>query len=480
MTRETIGVGRPPPDEHEENAVSTDPLLDCLVPRPKRLCWREGLFSWQADARGFADFQDAGKLGYLLGLCGLKREALVASGKGVVPGRLHLTIARSSTEATSSLSPELPGTEAYALEIAPEAIRLAAPTLEGMALAVKTLAKLAHGRRELPCLTIQDAPAVDFRGLHLCIFRPDDGTEKEDTSPDDIRDMLRLAAMTGYKYVFLEFWGMFPYQRRPYAVWPNTLYPPETVRGLIDHALDDLHLRVLPCQNLTSHAGWSRIISRKHVVLDQRPDLAEMWIPGGWCFATENPDTKAFLRDVMEELIEVFRRPPLFHVCCDKAFGFGSTEEDRTRSADLLFGNHLGFLNSTLQRHGARMVMWADMLYTSMDALYWKASPALVDMLPRNILMNLWTHNDPGTHWADADYFESRGFQTIYSPFLDRKGVANMTQACLRRRSHGILQTTWHRPQSARSSVVYSGAYQWEGVEPAYLDADEVIRRWRP
>ncbi len=242
--------------------------------------------------------------------------------------------------------------------------------------------------------------------------------------------------------------------------------------------MDDLHLRVIPCQNLTSHAGWSRIISRRHVVLDQRPDLAEMWIPGGWCFATENPDTKAFLRDVIEELLEAYRNPPMFHVCCDKAFGFGSREEDRTRSADLLFGSHLGFLNSTLQERGARMVMWADMLYTSMDALYWKASPALVDMLPRNILMNLWTHNDPGVHWADVEFFESRGFQTIYSPFLDRKGVASMTEVCLRRRSHGILQTTWHKPQTALASVVYSGAYQWAGAEPRQLDPQAVIDRW--
>ena len=136
---------------------------------------------------------------------------------------------------------------------------------------------------------------------------------------------------------------------------------------------------------------------------------------------------------MIDELVEAYRHPPLLHVCCDKAFGFGSTEADRTRSADLLFGNHLCFLNSTLQEHGARMVMWADMLYTSMDALYWKASPALVDMLPRNILMNLWTHNDPGVHWADVDFFESRGFQTIYSPFLERKGVASMTEVCLRR-----------------------------------------------
>jgi hypothetical protein len=77
-----------------------------------------------------------------------------------------------------------------------------------------------------------------------------------------------------------------------------------------------------------------------------------------------------------------------------------------------------------------------------------------------------------------VDFFERRGFQTIYSPFLERQGVASMAAVCLRRPSHGILQTTWHRPQTARPSVVYSGAYQWSGTDPQQLDADAHIARW--
>jgi hypothetical protein len=458
--------------------MSDNDILASLIPQPRDLRFQKGRFALDPGAVITADFPDAARLKYLLGQCGLVRAPVVVPPAAPRSGILHLAIGDGAADGAAELAPSRLGQEAYALDIGERAVRLAARSLEGMALGLKTLAKLAYGRHDLPGLLIQDAPALEFRGLHLCIFDPNDGTEKEETSPEHVRRMLRLAAMTGYRYAFLEFWGMFPFRRRPYAVWPNTLYTPEVVRGIIDYALDDLHLRVLPCQNLTSHAGWSRITSRRHVVLDQRPDLAEMWIPGGWCFATENPATKAFLEDIIGELIEAFRNPPMFHVCSDKAFGFGSTEEDRTRSADLLFGNHLSFLNSTLHQHGARMVMWADMLYSSMDALYWKASPAVTDMLPRNILMNLWTHNDPGVHWADVEYFESRGFQTIYSPFLDTKGAANMIEVCARRASYGILQTTWHRPQTARPSIVYSGAYQWEGAEPRGLDAESVIARW--
>lgn len=452
--------------------------LTSLVPYPKQLRLQQGQFLPTQTASVLADFADAVKLKYLLGLCGLPREPKLVASENARSGLLHLAVGTVEPGWMSDVAPTFDGDEAYALRIDARAIRLASRTLSGMALGLKTVAKLAQEREAFPVLEIQDAPAMPFRGVHLCVFDPNDGTEKEDTSPESIRRMLRLASMSGYRYAFLEFWGTFPYRRRPYAVWPGTPYTPEIVRSLVDYALDDLHLRVLPCQNLTSHAGWSRIISRRHVVLDQRPDLAGMWIPGGWCFATENPDTKAYLRDVIEELLDAYRNPPMFHASCDKAFGFGSTEADRTRSADVLFGSHLSFLNSTLQERGTRMVMWADMLYTSMDALYWKTNPALTDMLPRNILMNLWTHNDPGVHWADVEFFESRGFQTIYSPFLDPKGVASMNDVCLRRGSYGILQTTWHRPQTARAAVVASGVHQWEGIARNDLTPEPQIERW--
>jgi len=118
------------------------------------------------------------------------------------------------------------------------------------------------------------------------------------------------------------------------------------------------------------------------------------------------------------------------------------------------------------------------MLYTSMDALYWKASPNLVDMLPRNILMNIWTHNDPGQHWTDVDFFQDKGFQTIYSPFIDLDGVRSMINVCKEKDSFGILQTTWHKPQTARNSVVYSGALQWQGKEMIDIDTEGFIKRW--
>ena len=326
--------------------------------------------------------------------------------------------------------------------------------------------KNAKVEGEYPIGEFRYIPKISFRGVHMCIFKPNDGTAKDDTFVADVRRRTELAALCGYNYIFYEFWGMFPYEKREYAHWPNA-WTREEVEGLVSFVIDDLHMIPIPHQNLTSHAGWSRISSRQHVVLDQRPDLEAMWIPGGWCFATTREDTKAYLRDIIEDLVKTFRNPPILHCSCDKCFGFGSTEEERTQPADDLFVNHLNFLYDELKNRGIRMAMWTDMLYSSFDVKYWKCDPSVADRLPKDILMNVWTHMDIGeAKWLDVPFFEERGFETIYSPFLDKKGAKNMIEQCIKNKSLGILQTTWHRPELAIPTMVYSGAYMWQGSEP--------------
>lgn len=330
---------------------------------------------------------------------------------------------------------------------------------------------------EYPIGEFRYTPKMSFRGVHMCIFKPNDGTAKDDTFVADLRRRTELAALCGYNYIFYEFWGMFPYEKREYAHWPNAWTREET-EGLISFVIDDLHMTPIPHQNLTSHAGWSRITSRQHVVLDQRPDLEQMWIPGGWCFATTREDTKEYLRDLIDDLVKTYRNPPILHCSCDKCFGFGSTEEERVQSADDLFTNHLKFLHDELAARGVRMAMWSDMLYSSLDVKYWKCDPSVADRLPKDILMNVWTHNDIGeTEWQDVPFFEEKGYQTIYSPFLDKTGAKNMIEQCMKNGSLGILQTTWHRPELALPTVVYSGAYMWTGEEPSEADINAVLNK---
>lgn len=435
-------------------------ILKKMLIEPKELQLKEGVYKRNKSAEVYTNAEKI-DFSYLLELAGYQQKAEVVVYEELLD-TFVLSIGKKEVEAKEYC---FENDEAYYMEISAENILIAGKTVAGMLLGLKSLIRISEELGELPQMTIVDWPDIPFRAVHTCIFRPDDGTEKEESHPEYIKKMMRTAAICGYNHVFIEFWGMFPYSL-DYAHWPNA-YTKEEIADLVSYAMDKLYIKPLPAQNLTSHAGWSRIISRKHTVLDQRPDLADMYIPGGWCFATENPQTQEFIKQLIDDLLDMFRNPPYLHCCCDKCFGFGSTEEDRTKSADVLFAKHISFLNTYLSERNVRMVMWADMLYSSMDALYWKCSEKTADFIPKNVLINIWTHNNPGRKWQDAAFFEDKGFETVYSPFINEESIESMVAICHERKSHGMVQTTWHKPQTAVPYVILSGALQWCGKRPA-------------
>ena len=432
-------------------------LLSKLIVKPKKLTLKEGMYKHNPDAEIITNVDV--DMSYLLELAGFKGEP-----KKVwcdMEKTCVLSIGKSEIEEKEYT---FVNDEEYILDINENDILIVGKTVEGMLLGLKAFIRMSEELGEMPQMFIDDYPNIAFRAVHTCMFRPDDGTEKEESDPAHIKKMMKTAALLGYNNFVIEFWGMFPYSL-DYAHWPNACTK-EEIKDLVDFAYDKLHIQPIPDQNLTTHAAWSRIASRKHTVLDQRPDLADMYIPGGWCFATENPKTQDFLRLCMDELLDMFRNPPYLHAGCDKAFGFASTEEDRRTSADVLFAKHISWLNAYLSQRNVKMIMWADMLYCSMDALYWKCREETTDFIPKNILMNIWTHDNPGKNWYDPEFFESKGFQTIYSPFMNEIGIESMIELCKTRGSHGILQTTWHKPQTAVPFVVLSGAIQCCGKKP--------------
>lgn len=446
--------------------------LEGLIPYPREAEARKGSFILHPSCKVSISAQAKKDYSYWLGKLGLDNIETVA-----FPSEIYVICIGERSVSNITLS-KFEQAESYTLDISTAGILLTAKEEAGLSLGLRTLVKMRALADELKAVFIDDAPMVRMRAIHMCLFNPNDGSEKDDTSPEVVKKRIELAALLGYNYVFIEFWGMFPYKRHPYACWPDSYYTAEKIEEIVNWCINDLHITPCPAQNLTSHAGWSRITTRQHVVLDQCPELADMWIPGGWCFATENPKTKQFLRDVIDELIEAFHKPPMLHMCCDKAFGFGSTEEDRTKSADILFAQHISNLNSYICSQGVRPVMWGDMLYSSMDSLIFKCKQETANMLPKNILINIWTHNDPGEYWYDIDFFESKGFQTVYSPFMNYDSIRNMIKLCLNKKSLGIVQTTWHKPEQAKPYFTYSAGKQWNfAAEYSCADIENFIKK---
>ena len=72
---------------------------------------------------------------------------------------------------SDGLLPDSLAAEGYCLDIDRRGVRIGAATPAGAFYGLQTLAQLARGKTELPCLTITDAPRFPYRGLHLDVSR---------------------------------------------------------------------------------------------------------------------------------------------------------------------------------------------------------------------------------------------------------------------------------------------------------------------
>ena len=84
----------------------------------------------------------------------------------------------------------------------------------------------------------------------------------------------------------------------------------------------------------------------------------------------------------------------------------------------------------------------------------------------------------PVKKWQDAAFFEEKGFETVYSPFINEESIESMVSLCADRGNHGMVQTTWHRPHTAVPYVILTGALQWCGKRPDENVREDFAKKW--
>ena len=132
-----------------------------------------------------------------------------------------------------------------------------------------------------PCCKEHGKPAVGFRCVHFCVF--------PETSLTFLEKCVRTAAVARYTHVILEFWGTVKLDSLPQMAWPFA-FPKERIRELIARGRA-LGLEFIPMLQHLGHAAMARQgASGKHVVLDQAPELAYLYLPGfdGWVWDYEH------------------------------------------------------------------------------------------------------------------------------------------------------------------------------------------------
>ena len=335
--------------------------------------------------------------------------------------------------------------------------------MRGLRYAFFTLRQLAESERGvatskasfiLPCVAIDDAPATAWRGVHLCFFPTPETTYVE------IERQIRLAAYFKFNYVVIEPWGSLRYPSHPEFSWPGHAVSAGEFRNLVRIA-KSLGLTPIPQLNIFGHATAARGCNHKHTLLDLHPEFAPLFEPDGWCWCLSNPNARAFLADLVNDLAEIFDNPPFFHLGCDEA-GDGNCALCRRADYPTLLKNHLLYFNDILKKRGARPMVWHDMFVERGDkrwagyvACGTPGTISILDDLPKDFLICDWRYNSTPDErngaepsFATLRHFIDKGFDTLGCPWFDTCNTLAFGKAILKYGAMGMLETTWHIKRS--------------------------------
>ena len=430
-------------------------LTDRLIPVPRKIDFRDGEpfpLTEKCPVR-IAVSSGQEKIGE-------KVPELFRSFWGVTP---ELRLAQESVPAQA-----FPGS--YAVKIRSDLLEIEAEAFDGVLNAMKTLRQLAEVTRNtaalqghflVPC-DIEDSPAMEFRGIHLCIF--------PETPLWDIEKQIRLAAYHKFNYAVIECWGIFPFDSHPEFCWAEKQLDKQALKGLILLGRE-LGITLIPQFNLLGHAAAARSISGKHAILDFHPELQPLFEPEGWTWCLSNPETRRILTDLVTELHEFFGNPPFFHIGCDEADNIGTCFECRRASLKDLVRDHIQFFRDLFAARNARVIMWHDMLIERGDPR-WRGYTAcrlpehdLGDLhkeLPKDIIIADWQYgyykpneDDPEPTWPTSRFFKEAGFQVVVCPWINPDGTISLGRLAAKEKLFGMLETTWHKNHGPDFARIY-------------------------
>ena len=353
--------------------------------------------------------------------------------------------------------------DAYRITATKGALAIEAADIGGARNAMRTLRQLAEpvrGTREVkgyfvPALVIDDAPAMAFRGFHICWF--------PENTPVQIERFIRLAAYYKMNRVVLESWGTFVSEKHPELNMPGGSMTVREIKRLVKIA-DSIGVTLIPQFNLFGHASGARSCSHKHTILDFHPELQPLFEPMGWTWCLSNPETAKLIEERVIEMHEAFGRPSYFHAGCDEAEDMGTCAACRRTDYAGVVQKYLTRIHDVLAARKCRMMIWHDMFLQAGDPR-WKGfyangskqAEVMLDGLPRDMVICDWYYGAPNKEnaWPTLTYFKEKGFPVLACPWENPEGYRGLSKAVQSEKLEGMLCTAWHHLYGSSMMAIY-------------------------
>jgi len=275
--------------------------------------------------------------------------------------------------------------EGYVLAVNPGSVIIAGFDSDGLFHGVQTFLQLIERRGQslrVPCGRHLDAPAHDFRGVHLYV--------PPKTEIAYFKRLIRFLAAGKVNVIVLEIAAAMEFRRHPemnraweafthtarkypfplgelsgfrtlhgrgkdsqhYEQGGGTCISQDDMRAIVRCAREN-HIEIIPEVQSPGHTYWMCLA---------HPEVAE-WkedeFPDTFC--TSNPRSYELLFDVMEEVIDVIE-PRWLHSGNDEYYFYGICPKCRDRTGHEILADHINKVNDFLRARGLKHLMWSDKL----------------------------------------------------------------------------------------------------------------------
>ncbi|HEY6234835.1 MAG TPA: family 20 glycosylhydrolase, partial [Candidatus Elarobacter sp.] len=263
--------------------------------------------------------------------------------------------------------------------------------------ALMTLAQLPERRGTrwvLPCVVIEDAPAMRWRIVS------DDVSRGPFPTMNYAKQRIRTLAS-------LKINGWSPYMEQvfvdpahPFVAFPNG-WSAAQLHELAVYARR-FHVALIPEQQTFAHMHES-------LKWEQLAPLAEL--PHGYLLAQSDPATYAYLEPLVKGVVAATRPVPFVHVGADEPIDLGRGRTPRTPQ---VFADHVNRVAAFVAGSGARPMIWDDAI---------QQDRSILPLLPKDVVVVTFHYGVEKTYKPYIDAVANAGFDQMIAP-----GAANWNE----------------------------------------------------
>ncbi|MEA4862462.1 MAG: hypothetical protein AB7F40_10010 [Victivallaceae bacterium] len=324
----------------------------------------------------------------------------------------------------------LPQPDGFALQYTPDGLNIASPTARG------AFYGLQEFRRQLSCgdfRNVRDYPDLEYRGVF--IFSADGSLEFNRELIDRVLVPCRINNLVIESSRV--HWDTFPALRNPKGMSKSEL------EELVDYANRNF-IDCTPCIATLGHMEWL-FDGGANLEFAEDPETP-------YSYFTGHPGLYPLMDRFMSEVYETFNHPEYLHISHDEWTLEGRypfREATKARKLADIFYDDVMFYHDFAVRHGAKVMLWQDMLCTRDESKWIGAGgpphniAALRPKLPRDLVFAVWRYDRDETYYKDVHVLAAEGFPVIGCGWDRPTNIENLARDCKLAGALGYLQTTW-------------------------------------